>query len=65
MNTATTKEMTSVKNERAFSLRFLKPGISIYEEQKNWKWTPYKPFIFNIKTATFSGKNKADDYTNE
>lgn len=33
---------------------------------QSWSWSPKKqPSSLNIKTATFSGKNKADDYTNE
>ncbi len=55
---------TSVASEKAFTLKFLKTNPSINEEQ-NWIWDPKYPEILNIKTATFSGKNKADDYTNE
>jgi hypothetical protein len=50
--------------EKSFTLRFLKP-IPSSDEQQPWIWDPEKPMILNIKTATFSGKNKADDYTNE
>lgn len=50
--------------EKSFTLAFLKSNPSINEEQ-NWIWDPEQPQILNIKTATFSGKNKADDYTNE
>ncbi|MEH1971323.1 hypothetical protein [Nostoc sp.] len=50
--------------EKAFTLCFLKPAPSS-EEQEFWIWDPEKPMILNIKTATFSGKNQADDYTNE
>lgn len=51
-------------SEKAFTLRFLKENPSI-DEKQNWIWDPERPQIFNLKTATFSGKNKADDYTNE
>jgi len=50
--------------EKTFTLRFLKENPSI-DEKQNWIWDPEQPQILNIKTATFSGKNKADDYTNE
>lgn len=50
--------------EKSFTLQFVKPAFSIDETQP-WIWDPETPMIFNIKTATFSGKNKADDYTNE
>ncbi len=51
--------------EKSFSLRFLKSNPSIADSPDKWIWEPSRPFIFNIKTATFSGKNKSDDYTNE
>ena len=65
MQTRQNNDVTLSRMEKSFSLRFLKPAPSIDESPDKWTWTPYKPFIFNIKTATFSGKNQADDYTNE
>ena len=55
---------SSLASEKAFTLKFLQSNPSINEEQ-NWIWDPEQPQILNLKTATFSGKNKADDYTNE
>lgn len=56
--------MASAGIEKSFTLRFVKPAFSIDETQP-WIWDPKTPMIVNLKTATFSGKNKADDYTNE
>ena len=67
MSNGTIQEMVCVANskvEKSFTLRFLKP-IEPPDEQQPWIWDPEKPLILNIKTATFSGKNKSDDYTNE
>lgn len=65
MPTSTTEHTVSDSQlEKAFTLRFLKPAPSSDDEEL-WIWNPEKPMIFNIQTATFSGKNKADDYTNE
>lgn len=65
MSTTTTEyTLSDSQVEKAFTLRFLKPAPSS-DEQELWIWDPEKPMILNIKTATFSGKNQADDYTNE
>ncbi|MBC1239456.1 hypothetical protein [Nostoc sp. 2RC] len=65
MSTTTTEHTVSGSQvEKAFTLRFLKPAPSS-DDQEVWIWDPEKPMILNIKTATFSGKNQADDYTNE
>ncbi|MEN9374145.1 MAG: hypothetical protein RIR79_1697 [Pseudomonadota bacterium] len=51
--------------EKAFTIEFLTEPASIDMEQL-WIWTPAEKLDeTNLQTATFSGKNKADDYTNE
>jgi hypothetical protein len=54
-----------IQNEMAFSLRFLKKSHSFDENSADWLWQPKNLIPLNMQTATFSGKNKADDYTNE
>ncbi|WP_167509583.1 hypothetical protein [Actinobacillus vicugnae] len=51
--------------EKAFSLNFLKENPEVDFNQE-WTWKP-EHYLKDtaIKTATFSGKNQADDYTNE
>lgn len=51
--------------EKAFTLNFLSenPEIDLNQE---WLWQPKHDLKdLHIKTATFCGKNQADDYTNE
>lgn len=51
--------------EKAFTLNFLTQNPSIDFDQE-WRWQPEEDLRdLSIKTATFSGKNQADDYTNE
>lgn len=51
--------------EKAFTLNFLSDNPEIDFEQE-WTWKPENCLKdLAIKTATFSGKNQADDYTNE
>lgn len=51
--------------EKSFSLNFLEENPNIDIEQK-WLWKPLSDIGgLEIKTATFSGKNQSDDYTNE
>ncbi|MCL2635288.1 MAG: hypothetical protein FWD50_01485 [Betaproteobacteria bacterium] len=52
--------------EKSFSLRFLKSNAEIEHDLDKWLWQParYRDNP-NLQTATFSGKNQADDYTNE
>lgn len=54
--------MSTPKN---FLLNFVEENIEINFDQE-WSWQPKnKVPELDIKSATFSGKNKADDYTNE
>lgn len=54
-----------IKMEKAFTLNFLTDNPEIDFNQE-WTWKPEKAMTgLEIKTATFSGKNQADDYTNE
>lgn len=52
--------------EKSFSLNFLQANPSIDMDQE-WKWQPENGLngIEKTKTATFSGKNQADDWTGE
>ena len=51
--------------EQSFTLNFLEEAPSIDMEQE-CLWSPKQRVdIHGIQTATFSGKNQADDYTNE
>lgn len=55
----------SQRHHKAFTLNFLEANPSI-DMQDGWIWSPESDISdLDIKTATFSGKNKADDYTNE
>lgn len=51
--------------EKAFTLNFLSENPEIDFEQE-WSWKPTSELdALDIKTATFCGKNKADDWTGE
>ncbi|MDG9699866.1 hypothetical protein [Ottowia cancrivicina] len=51
---------------KAFTLKFLERYPSVDAEPHEWLWQPVaNRNSLEIKTATFSGKNQADDYTNE
>lgn len=51
---------------KAFSLRFLTSDGDHEFNEAEWIWTPHRDLTAtDIQTATFSGKNKADDYKNE
>lgn len=51
--------------EKAFTLNFLSTNPEIDFDQE-WTWKPENAMKgLEIQTATFSGKNQADDYTNE
>ncbi len=55
-----------VSIEKAYTLKFLKANPSVDLDSDNWSWQPAtRADALSIKTATFSGKNQADDYTNE
>ena len=44
----------------------IKSNPAVETDEAHWTWTPVKHRgSLDIKTATFSGKNQADDYTNE
>lgn len=67
MSLQTAPESTKQPKQQAtaYSLRFLKAAYSP-DNNVEWIWDPKKDLSpMMIKTATFSGKNKADDYTNE
>ncbi len=52
--------------EKSYTLKFLKSNTSVEMDEEKWSWKPVTHRgSLNIQTATFSGKNKADDYTNE
>ncbi|STZ76950.1 hypothetical protein [Bergeriella denitrificans] len=52
-------------NEKSYSLRFLQNNPEIDFEQA-WSWKPQNNMNqLHIKTASFSGKNQADDYETE
>jgi len=56
----------SAVESSAFARRFLSTGISAFEDDEPWLWTPLRPLdADSIKTATFSGKNRADDWTRD
>lgn len=60
------EEIHSSAVYKSFTLKFLKPNPSISLDEKDWIWQPVKSReSLDIKTATFSGKNQSDDYTNE
>lgn len=66
----TTPMQTTIENpvsiEKSYTLKFLKPNPSVETDKEQWTWAPVKHRgSLDIQTATFSGKNKADDYTNE
>ena len=53
------------EQEKSYSLRFLESNPEIDYGQE-WNWKPKAAMNqLDIKTATFSGKNQSDDYTNE
>lgn len=53
------------EQEKSYSLKFLESNPEIDYEQ-TWSWKPKGAMNqLEIKTATFSGKNQSDDYTNE
>lgn len=59
-------KMNDVSIEKTFTLKFLKSNPSIDHDHDKWTWEPVRNRgNLDIKTATFSGKNQADDYTNE
>ena len=61
------QEQPATRNvaHRSFTLNFLEENPSINMSQ-GWIWKPDNNLdVTDIKTATFSGKNQADDYTNE
>ncbi len=61
---ATTENPVSI--EKSYTLKFLKSNPAVETDEAHWTWTPVKHRgSLDIKTATFSGKNQADDYTNE
>lgn len=54
-----------VTPHKSFTLNFMKSNPNI-DMKSDWIWEPANDLSdLDIKTATFSGKNKADDYTNE
>ena len=61
--------MTSEQNisvGKAFTLNFLQEPFQAFQEQDEWLWQPVKSLnVDSIQTATFCGKNQADDYQNE
>ena len=53
------------EQEKSYSLKFLESNPEIDYEQ-TWSWKPKGAMNhLEIKTATFSGTNQSDDYTNE
>ena len=55
-----------VSIEKAYTLKFLKSNPSVEMDKDQWTWAPIiHRGSLSLQTATFSGKNKADDYTNE
>ena len=55
-----------VSIEKAFTLKFLKPNPSVEIDSDKWSWQPaIRHDALGINTATFSGKNQADDYERE
>ncbi|MCG5541898.1 MULTISPECIES: hypothetical protein [unclassified Halorhodospira] len=59
------QQVNSNPEHRSFTLSFLEENPAI-DMSQGWVWEPEKDLdVTSIKTATFSGKNQADDYTNE
>lgn len=55
-----------VSIEKAYTLKFLRSNPSVDMDSNKWSWKPFIPgHEMSIQTATFSGKNQADDYSNE
>ena len=55
-----------VRIEKAYTLKFLRPNPSTDMDSDKWSWKPVNHNgALGIQTATFSGKNQADDYKNE
>lgn len=62
----TPKETSNPLSPKAFSLRLLENAADPEFGVDEWIWTPHRDLTAtDIQTATFSGKNKADDYKNE